>query len=98
MHEQSNTHDPSTAADAAQGSTPQGAYQLPPGGRLLTADEAVELLITGEHPDSTRGTIEFDAALIEALREGWLVACRMPDGQVAFTSVAEDTTGLTPPA
>lgn len=97
MKEQPNPDGPSEAADAAQGGTPQPAYQPPPGGRLLTADEAAELLITGDHPEGARGTIELDAALIQALREGWLVACRMPDGKIAFTRVTEDTTGLTPP-
>jgi pyruvate/2-oxoglutarate dehydrogenase complex dihydrolipoamide acyltransferase (E2) component len=29
-----------------------GLPQLPPGARLLTADEAIELIITGEHPDA----------------------------------------------
>ena len=98
MHEQPNPHNCSEAADAAQGGTPQAAHQPPPGGRLLTADEAVDFLITGDHPDSARGTLAFDAALVEALRAGWLLACRMPDGQIAFTRVAEDSTGLTPPA
>lgn len=98
MHEQPNTQDFSQAPDAAQGGTPHTAQQPPPGGQLLTADEAVEFLITGDHPDSAHGTLAFDAALIEALRAGWLTACRMPDGQIAFTRAAEDTTGLTPPA
>jgi hypothetical protein len=98
MQEQPKTHDSFEPVEGAQGDIPQVAPQLPPGGRLLTADEAVDVLVTGDHPDSARGTIAFDAALVEALREGWLVACRMPDGQVAFTRVADDPTRLTPPA
>jgi hypothetical protein len=98
MQQQPNTHGSPEPVETAQGDTPQTAPQLPSGGRLLTTDEAVEVLVTGDHPEGARGTVEFDAALIEALREGWLVACRMPDGQVAFTRVADGTTRLTPPA
>jgi hypothetical protein len=82
--------DPREADDALHGGTARAAYQPPPGGRLLTADEAVEILVTGNHPSSARGTLAFDAVLIQALREGWFVACRMPDGQVAFTPVDPD--------
>ena len=88
--------DPREADDALHGGTARAAHQPPPGGRLLTADEAIEILITGDHPDSARGALEFDAALVQALREGWLVACRMPDGQVAFTPVDQDPPGPTP--
>ena len=98
MQDQPNMPDSSEAADAAQHGTPPATPPLPPGARLLTTDEAVELLVTGDHSHTTHGTLEFDAALVEALREGWLVACHMPQGQIAFTRVTEDTTGLTPPA
>lgn len=98
MQQHPNTHDSPKPVETAQGNPPQAAPQLPSGGQQLTTDEAVEVLATADHPGSARGTVEFDAALVEALREGWLVACRMPNGQVAFTRVADDTTGQTPPA
>jgi hypothetical protein len=35
---------------------------LPPGARLLSPDEAVDLLVTGDHPDSDTGTVALDSA------------------------------------
>jgi hypothetical protein len=63
---------------------------LPPGARVLTADEAVELLVTGDHSDAGSGTLALDSALIEALRGGLMVACRLPDGRIAFTRPSAD--------
>ncbi|MEV8504514.1 hypothetical protein AB0368_06735 [Actinoplanes sp. NPDC051475] len=60
---------------------------LPPGSRLLTADEAVEALITGDHGEAAPGTLELDAALVELLRSGQIVAARMPDQRIAFSPV-----------
>jgi hypothetical protein len=71
---------------------------LPPGGRLLSADEAVDLLVTGDHPDSRRGSLILDAAMIEALRAGQIVACLLADGQIAFTRVTQATTDPAHPA
>jgi len=63
---------------------------LPPGARLLTADEAVELLLVSDHPDARRGSIALDGALIEGLRRGLIVACQLPDGRIAFTRPSAD--------
>ncbi|GIM90126.1 hypothetical protein [Paractinoplanes toevensis] len=84
------------ADDPNDSGTAHLAPPLPAGARLLTADEAVAVLITGEHPDGDRGTLAFDAALVEALRQGWLLACRLPDGQIAFTRPTLDTPGQPP--
>jgi hypothetical protein len=66
---------------------------LPPGARLLSPDEAVYLLVTGEHPDSDTGTVALDSALIEGIRSGLIVACRLANGQIGFTRRTEDPTG-----
>jgi hypothetical protein len=58
---------------------------LPPGARLLSADEAVDLLVTGDHPQAGSATVVLDSALIDALRHGLIVACQLPNGQIAFT-------------
>lgn len=58
---------------------------LPPGARILPADEAVELLVTGDHPQAGAGSLALDGALVAALRDGLVVACQLPDGQIAFT-------------
>ena len=76
---------------------------LPPGARLLSADEAVDLLVTGEHPQAGSGTVVLDSALIDALRHGLIVACQLPDGQIAFTPPRHrarpvTAAGATPPA
>lgn len=75
-----------------------GLPALPPGGRLLSADEAVDLLVTGDHPDSRRGSLILDAAMIDALRDGQIVACLLADGQIAFTRVTAATTDSAHPA
>jgi hypothetical protein len=59
--------------------------QIPPGARLLSADEAVDLLVTGDHAESPTGNLLFDVALIDLLRVGTIVACQLPDGRLAFT-------------
>ena len=64
-----------------------GQPQAPPGGRLLTVDEAIELIVIGEHPEAATGNVHLDAALIDTLRSGIVVACRMPDGRLAFSRV-----------
>jgi len=63
---------------------------LPPGARPLTADEAVDMLVTGEHPESDSGTITLDSTLIEGLRGGLIVACELSDGRIAFTRHSAD--------
>jgi hypothetical protein len=87
--------DPDTPANADPGAAgqhqepaPPGLAPLPPGARLLTADEAITAIITGDHPQSDVGSLPLDAAFIDALRLGVLVACRLPDGRLAFTPAA----------
>lgn len=65
-----------------------GLPQVPAGGRLLPADEAVELLVTGNHPDSGRGNLLLDAALVHGIRSGHIVACLLIDGRIVFTRPA----------
>jgi hypothetical protein len=67
-----------------------GLPDLPQGARLLTADEAVEKLVTGDHAGDSQGSVVLDAALIDALRAGLLVASQMPDGQIAFAVPGND--------
>ncbi|MEV4511536.1 hypothetical protein AB0K00_21490 [Dactylosporangium sp. NPDC049525] len=57
---------------------------LPAGAQLLSVDEVVDALVTGDHADTATGTVALDAALIDALRAGLLVACRLSDGRIAF--------------
>jgi hypothetical protein len=57
---------------------------LPAGAAWLTADQLAEILATGDHPE-TRAPAEFDTAVVELVREGTLVACRLDDGRVAFS-------------
>jgi hypothetical protein len=70
-----------------------GVPALPPGGRLLSADDAVDLLVIGHHADSRHGSLVLDAALIEAIRNGQVVACLLANGQIAFTRAIQDTHG-----
>lgn len=58
---------------------------LPPGARLLSAQEAVDALVSGDHPESPQGSLAIDGGLIELLRQGRIIACRLPDGRIAFT-------------
>jgi hypothetical protein len=76
------------AAGQHQEPAPPGLPQLPSGARLLTTDEAIALIVTGDHPQSDVGSLPLDAAFIDALRLGVLVACRLPDGRLAFTLAA----------
>ena len=88
-----STMDKPTSGPAAEtaddsGPVPRAAAtvpDLPAGARLLSADEAVALLVTGEHPEAATGSLALDAALVESLRAGAVLACRLPDGRVAFT-------------
>jgi hypothetical protein len=63
---------------------------LPPGARLLSPDEAVDLLVTGEHPDSDTGTVALDSALVDGIRSGLIVACQLANGQISFTRRTDD--------
>lgn len=62
---------------------------LPPDARWLTTDEAVEAIVTGDHPEAEAGSLEQDAALIELLRTGRVLASRLSDGRLAFTTNEE---------
>lgn len=74
-----------------------GLPSIPPGGRLLAADEAVSLLVMGDHSESRDGSLAIDAALIEAIRQGHIVACLFGDGRVAFTPATQQSAGSTSP-
>lgn len=63
---------------------------LPAGARLLSVDEVIDTLVTGDHADASRGSVALDAALIDALRAGQMVACRLADGRIAFTPTGND--------
>ena len=67
-----------------------GLPDLPSGARPLTADEAVDKLVTGDHAGAITGSVALDAALIDALRTGLVVACQLPNGQIAFTRPGND--------
>jgi hypothetical protein len=69
---------------------PAGGGALPPGARLLSAQEAVDALVSGDHPQTAQGSLAMDGGLIELLRQGHIIACRLPDGRLAFTQ-APDT-------
>jgi hypothetical protein len=75
-------------AEAANPGTPP---QAPPGGRLLSVDEAIEALVTGDHTASATGSLPLDGALIDLLRDGSIIACRTADGRLAFTRTAPPT-------
>jgi hypothetical protein len=70
--------------------SPAPAGPLPSGARLLSADEAIDTLAAGDHPDTSGGSIALDVALIDLLRAGRIIACRLSDGRVAFTRVLPD--------
>ncbi|CUU60892.1 hypothetical protein Ga0074812_14936 [Parafrankia irregularis] len=72
--------------DSTPGATGTGPHPaLPAGGRLLTPTEAAHLITTGDHPGAAQGSLAFNAALIEALHTGRIVAACMPDGTLTFT-------------
>ncbi|MCY1141520.1 hypothetical protein OWR29_26280 [Actinoplanes sp. Pm04-4] len=52
--------------------------------RLLTAGEAIDAIHSGDHPQSSLGSTALDVAAADALRAGAIVACLLPDGQLAF--------------
>jgi hypothetical protein len=62
-----------------------GLPELPPGAQLLTVDEAVDKIVTGDHAGTGDGSVVLDSTLIDALRAGLVVACQLPNGQLAFT-------------
>jgi hypothetical protein len=63
---------------------------LPPGARLLSVDDAVDKLVTGDHAGATTGSVVLDTTLIDAIRTGLIVACQLPDGRLAFAPTGTD--------
>ncbi|XVV10895.1 hypothetical protein ACQP2X_39565 [Actinoplanes sp. CA-131856] len=43
------------------------------------------MIVTGNHSQSATGNVALDIAIIDALRAGVLIACRLPDDRLAFT-------------
>ncbi len=89
----STVEDPARADPASTDACPPpgtvaGTPDLPPGARLLPPDEAVTRIVTGDHPEAARGGVDMDAALVDAVRSGEIIACRLADGRLAFTRVA----------
>ncbi|MCK9921301.1 hypothetical protein MXD61_05190 [Frankia sp. AgPm24] len=58
---------------------------LPPSAQLLTPDTAAHLITTGAHTHGQHGDLAIDLGLIDALRNGAILAVRLPDGTLAFT-------------
>jgi hypothetical protein len=58
---------------------------LPPGATLLSADEAVNAIVTTDHPEAARGNVVMDTALVEMIRDGEIICVRLSDGRLAFT-------------
>jgi len=57
---------------------------LPPGARYLSADDAIYLIITGDHVTGADSTLARDGVLVAVLRSGWIHAAQMPDGTLTF--------------
>lgn len=57
---------------------------LPLGAVELTADELLDILANGDHPE-TRALPATDEIIVAAVRLGLLVAVRLDDGRIAFT-------------
>ncbi|WP_166793621.1 hypothetical protein [Frankia sp. B2] len=58
---------------------------LPPGARLLTANDAIHMITVGGHAAGQHPDLAVDVTLIDALRAGLILAALMPDGRLAFT-------------
>jgi hypothetical protein len=58
----------STQSDPGDGSAP-GAW-------LLSTQEAIDALVTGNHPESSQGSLTMDGGLLQLLRQGDVIACR----------------------
>lgn len=61
--------------------------QLPEGSVQLTADQAAEAILTGDHPESLMGGVAMDCDLIDLIRLGLVIAVRLADGRLAFVSL-----------
>ncbi|KDA41073.1 hypothetical protein E0F15_01455 [Frankia sp. B2] len=62
-----------------------GLPPLPPGARLLSADDAARLIIMGDHPAGQNPDLAYDLGLVDALHRGAILAAHLPDGNLAFT-------------
>lgn len=62
---------------------------LPDGATHLTTDEAVEMVVTGNHPQSVDGNVITDAVVIELLRRDLAVAIRLADGTLGLSASQE---------
>lgn len=49
--------------------------------RTLTADEAVEVIVTGNHAQATQGNLEVDGTMIELVRAGFIV-CSLDENNI----------------
>lgn len=58
---------------------------LPPGARVLAPDDAVHLLVAGNHLTGQHDDLALVVDFIDALHAGLIIAARMPDGTLAFT-------------
>jgi hypothetical protein len=47
--------------------------------RVLSTEEAVHRIVTGDHRDGARGSLAVDVALIDLLQEGTATASLRPD-------------------
>ncbi|GAA3302428.1 hypothetical protein Dvina_51625 [Dactylosporangium vinaceum] len=66
---------------------------LPAGAEQLDVDDAIAMLVTGDHTEAAKGSVALDTVLIDALRAGLIVACRLPDGRIAVTPTGNDNAG-----
>lgn len=57
---------------------------LPPGATPLTVGEAIECIVTGDHPEVAAGSLGQDLVMVDMLRRGLAVGCKLPDGKLAF--------------
>lgn len=65
---------------------------LPEDAQVLTTEEAVAVIESGDHPEAGAGSPAFDAALIQGLRTGRLMAARLPDGRLALARTTAPST------
>jgi hypothetical protein len=57
---------------------------LPEGATLLTAKEAIVAILTGDHPDTSSGSVAADLALVANIRDGYAEVARMPNRSLVF--------------
>jgi len=68
-----------------------GPAPLPPGARLLDADEAIERVTTGDHEKpGGDGSVELDVMLIDLVRAEIVAVALLADGQLALWPLVAD--------